>query len=376
MFEENRDAPLIRAAGIQQQTRIGRLRRFMLPIILIGSVISLQAKLQAQSFTDLKAPKAPLLLDAVGSFYVGGRAVSMTAAEIGLYTPGPVVIDQMYVQYMIPHGHSKAPVVLIHGGVLSGKSYETTPDGRMGWYEYFVRKGHPSYVIDQIERARSGFNPAPFNRVRAGAAPPSTQPNVRRLATDRALVRFRIGTEDGQIFPDTQFPFEAAAELAKQTSPDLYEALPQDNPNYPALAELAGDIKGAVLMGHSQAGQYPFETALLEPDHIRAIVSIEPAGCKAASYTDEQIAKLAKVPILLVFGDHLDAPQRVGLVQWTDAFADCQSFVRRVDAAGGQATMFHLPKLGILGNSHMMMQDRNNLQIADLIMSWMDQKVR
>jgi hypothetical protein len=61
MFEENRDAPLIRAAGIQQQTRIGRLRRFMLPIILIGSVISLQAKLQAQSFTDLKAPKAPLL---------------------------------------------------------------------------------------------------------------------------------------------------------------------------------------------------------------------------------------------------------------------------------------------------------------------------
>ena len=30
------------------------------------------------------------------------------------------------------------------------------------------------------------------------------------------------------------------------------------------------------------------------------------------------------------------------------------------------------PDQGIRGNSHMMMQDRNNLQIADLILKWID----
>jgi hypothetical protein len=32
--------------------------------------------------------------------------------------------------------------------------------------------------------------------------------------------------------------------------------------------------------------------------------------------------------------------------------------------------MLHPPDLGIRGNSHMLMQDRNSLQIADLILQW------
>ncbi|MDQ3796745.1 MAG: hypothetical protein M3294_03980 [Pseudomonadota bacterium] len=55
----------------------------------------------------------------------------------------------MYVEYMVSqaHGHY-VPVVLLHGGTLSGKTYETTPDGCIGWDEYFVRKGHAVYVPD------------------------------------------------------------------------------------------------------------------------------------------------------------------------------------------------------------------------------------
>jgi hypothetical protein len=33
------------------------------------------------------------------------------------------------------------------------------------------------------------------------------------------------------------------------------------------------------------------------------------------------------------------------------------------------------PDRGIRGNSHMIMQDTNNLQIADLILQWMDEQV-
>src|SRR5262249_17866958 len=51
--------------------------------------------------------------------------------------------------------------------------YETTSDGRMGWEEYFVRKGHAVYLPDQVSRARSGFDPTVFSRVHAGVALPS-----------------------------------------------------------------------------------------------------------------------------------------------------------------------------------------------------------
>lgn len=190
-----------------------------------------------------RQPGSPLVLQSIGSFYVGGRTVSMSAAETGLYGGGPLVVDQMYVQYMIPKGHPKAPVVMIHGGTLSGKSYETTPDGRMGWYEYFARRGFPSYVVDQVGRTRSGFDQAPFNNVRAELAAPTSQPNLRRVATDIAWVQFRFGPVAGVKFDDTQFPVEAAGEFAKQAVPDLSQSLPPNNPNYSALSELAKDLK-------------------------------------------------------------------------------------------------------------------------------------
>jgi hypothetical protein len=39
-----------------------------------------------------------------------------------------------------------------------------------------------------------------------------------------------------------------------------------------------------------------------------------------------------------------------------------------VRAAGGKAEMLYLPEKRILGNSHVMMMDKNNLQIADLLL--------
>jgi len=44
-------------------------------------------------------------------------------------------------------------------------------------------------------------------------------------------------------------------------------------------------------------------------------------------------------------------------------------------AASGDVQTMHLPKLGIKGNSHMLMQDRNSLQLADLIIDWLDKHV-
>jgi hypothetical protein len=74
-----------------------------------------------------------------------------------------------------------------------------------------------------------------------------------------------------------------------------------------------------------------------------------------------------------MFLDHLDNPGESS--PWDVWFGYCKTFVDRVNAAGGNATMLHPPELGIHGNSHMWMLDKNNLQLADLIMNWIDTNV-
>ena len=103
--------------------------------------------------------------------------------ELGDLGPGGhIAVNQMYVRYMVPQGgDGNLPVVMVHGATLTGKSWETTPDGRMGWDEYFVRKGHPVYVPDQVGRGRSGFNQAVFNNVRAGSTPAASLPALAAI---------------------------------------------------------------------------------------------------------------------------------------------------------------------------------------------------
>ena len=331
----------------------------------------------AQDVSDLQTPKGALVLKARGSFFVGGQDVVEDATAVGgFFGSGHITINQMYVEYMIPHRNVESvPVVMVHGATLSGKSWDTTPDGRMGWYEYFVRRGHPTYLADQVSRARSGFDQAVFNHVRAGTVPPSTQPNIFRFTDESAWTIFRFGPTFGTTFSDEQFPVQAAAEFSKQGIPDLNGVLPTPNPTYKALSDLAIKLNGAVVMGHSESGNYPIQAALTDSIGMKGLIVTEPPfGCQASAYTDQQVATLATIPILVLFGDHLDANTGIGL-SWQNAFNDCQAFITRVNAAGGNAQMLFPPDLGIHGNSHMFMLDKNNLQIADLVLIWIDENV-
>jgi pimeloyl-ACP methyl ester carboxylesterase len=282
----------------------------------------------------------------------------------------------MYVRYMVPQGgDGRVPVVMVHGATLTGKSWETTPDGRMGWDEYFVRKGHPVYVPDQVGRGRSGFKQAVYNDARAGTGAAATQPVWLRFSDEVVWPNFRFGLKPGQPFPDSQFPVAAVDELAKQGVPDMSFGLPRPNPTFKALSDLATELKGAVLMGHSQSGAFPLEAALLNPTAARGLVLIEPGACPG-NYTDAQIKTLAAIPVLAVFGDHRDTPTGIGIrPSWQLSFESCQALIGRLKAAGGHAQMLSPSETGIGGNSHMIMQDRNNLLIADLILRWIDEQV-
>ena len=124
--------------------------------VAIAALLCTPAAATAQALKDVKPSDKPLVLTSQGSFFVGGEKVEQTQGELGDLGPGGhITVNQMYVRYMVPQGgESNLPVVMVHGATLTGKSWETTPDGRMGWDEYFVRKGHPVYVPDQVGRGR------------------------------------------------------------------------------------------------------------------------------------------------------------------------------------------------------------------------------
>ncbi len=352
-------------------------RSTLLLVALLASVLAAPVGATAQAITDLRPPDTPLVLKAQGSFFVGGEKSEQTDVELGNLGPGGhISVNQMYVRFMVPQdGAGNVPVIMVHGATLTGKSWETTPDGRMGWDEYFVRRRHPVYVPDQVGRGRSGFNQAVFNNVRAGKSALSDQPALFRFSDEVVWPNFRFGSKPGAPYPDSQFPVAAVDELAKQGVPDVSRLLPTPNPTFKALSDLATQLNGAVVMGHSQSGPFPLAAALLNPAATKALVLVEPGRCPD-TYTNEQITVLATVPILVVFGDHRDTPTGISTrPSWQLSFESCQALIGRVKAAGGDAQMLSPAETGIHGNSHMLMQDKNHLQVADLILRWIDDKV-
>jgi len=349
----------------------------------LKSSIRLSALIATATFLLLAAAAVAtadsLVLKEQGSFFIGGRSVftdALTGSATGFLgtgiNTGNITVDQMYVQYQIPEGaDSHVPVVMVHGCCLSSKSYETTPDGRMGWNEYFLRKHRAVYLPDQVSRARSGFDLTIYNEIKLGKRPGTDMPELRTASHEIAWLLFRFGPTMGKAFANEQFPIEAFEEFGKQVIPDLNGQLPTPNPTWTNLSGLAIKLKGAVLMGHSESGFFPEQAALLNPAEIRAMITIETA-CPAL--TPQQISSIAKIPALIVFGDHLgDVPSMPKM--WPERLEGCQKFVDQMNAAGGDATMMHLPKYGQLGNSHMLMQDKNSNQVADLILKWIDEHV-
>ena len=311
----------------------------------------------------------PLVIDKQGSFFVGGRTIhSDSLSTLPAYVPsGSVAVEQMYVHYQVPVGAKGLPLVLIHGCCLTGKTWETTPDGRMGWDEYFVRQGHPVYVIDQVSRGRSAANATQVTAVLAGKAPATATPPVFMASQESAWAIFRFGAEYPKVFPGMRYPLGTIDEFWKQMVPDWAPTLPTPNPTVPALSELAGRLGSAVLISHSQSGIYPFQAAALSTRGVAGIVAIEPAGCPPAN---GDLKPYLGLPMLVLWGDYVDLAPR-----WAPRLKACRDFVQAVNQAGGKAENVLLPDLGIKGNSHMMMQDDNSLQIADWLQGWIARNV-
>ncbi len=333
-------------------------------MVLVAGIVALLA-VPVAALDD----PGPLAVAKQGSFFVGGREVrSDTLSTVPAYAPiGTITVDQMYVRYQIPVETRGRPITLIHGCCLTGKTWETTPDGRMGWDEYFLRRGHAVYVIDQVARGRSAADPSVINSVKLGKTPPNRLPPVFSAGHEAAWAIFRFGPEYPRVYPGMRFPLDAIGEFWKQMVSDWHDALPTPNPTVSALSELAIRLDGTVLVSHSQSGIYPFQTAALNPRGIAGIIAIEPGACPDP---DADLAPYMKLPILVLWGDYVDLSPR-----WAPRLKECQAFAEAVNKRGGKVEVIELPKLGRRGNSHMLMQDSNSLDIADWLLAWIDRNI-
>lgn len=241
-----------------------------------------------------------------GSFAVGGTVLT---DSLGRSYHG----DHAYVFYQMPVGARRYPLVFAHGVGQFSKTWETTPDGREGFQNIFLRKVYTVYLVDQPRRGNAGHG---------------TETVTIAPAFDEEVWfnRFRIGIWP-EYFEGVQFSrdTEALNQFFRQMTPTLGTAdFEVYSDAYAALFERIGP---AILVTHSQGGPVGWR-ALLKMRNIKGIVSYEPGGgipfpegqipeegniltlsnkTEGIEVPEDVFMEYTKLPIAIYFGDNLPA---------------------------------------------------------------------
>ena len=217
-----------------------------------------------------------------GSYTTGGRVhaitqgapyeVNFTRQARHLVDPrGHYAIEHAYVQYYVPANRRPGPpVVLVHGGGMSGQCWETTPDGRPGWLHLLLRDGYEVHVMDNVERGRAGFIPGLWEG----------DPILRSM--EEAWSLFRIGPPEGFAartpFPGQQFPVSAFDTFARSFVPRWLTTTQLQAQALIAVLERTGP---AIVICHSQGGEITFDALEEAPRLFASIIALEPSNIPA-----------------------------------------------------------------------------------------------
>ena len=312
-------------------------------------------------------------VERVGSLFIGGKTVAVagqptTQARFTASGPlmtmdpnGEFITGQMYATYIkLATPKARYPLMLWHGGGLSGSVWESKPDGKPGWADYFLRAGHSVYLSDAFERGRAGFP-------RADMAEGS--PIFRPM--QQAWELFRMGPPGSWnidpakrvSYPDSRFPPSSAEGMARMAVPRWTTSDAATQAAYDAYVQAVGP---SVILVHSQGAAFAQQAAVTAPDRIKAMIVVEGSGAPDPAKADA--ARVKGIPFLYVWGDHTD------VAPWPAFRAAVDKWAQAVRDAGGSVDIMELPKQGLKGNSHMMMLDENSDEIAGLINAWMTAK--
>jgi pimeloyl-ACP methyl ester carboxylesterase len=356
-------------------------------------------------------PAKPFEIAEQGVFSIPGRYVEVDKRTI--------MVGQMYVQFQIPKNRTRPyPVVMIHGGGQTASNFLSTPDGRRGWADDFLAAGYAVYVVDQSGRGRSGFFGDVYGKTR--------QPYVENV-----MQRF-TAPKQKNLWPQAQLHSQWPGSGTKgDPTFDLFYATQVETIgdeamiekiNREAGAKLLDKIGPSVLLPHSQAGVIAWSLADERPALVKGILAVEPNGppiheniakgapdwfddgpvtrpwgitrgpmhydpaiqsaedlalerqdeadgpglvrCWLQEEPARRMPRLAGIPILIVTSESsYHAPYDHCTAKW-------------LTQAGVKNTFVRLPSVGIRGNGHMMMLEKNNLEISAFLRKWEQENVK
>jgi pimeloyl-ACP methyl ester carboxylesterase len=330
------------------------------------------------------APAKPLVIQSQGSFAAGGT-VATTPGQFDAKKPQDPAGqtyhgDHAAVFYQIPENPHKYPIVMLHGAGQSSRTWESTPDGREGFQNIFLRRGFSTYLVDQPRRGNAGRS--------------MVEGTVKPLADEQLWFnQFRLG-----IWPDffdgVQFSHdkEALSQYYRQMTPNTG---PFDiNVISDAMSAVVDKSGPAILFTHSQGGGPGWFTAMKNAK-VKGIVAFEPGSSfvfpqgevppptknafdtvKGESVPLDQFMALTKIPVLIIYGDNIpDKPTALPAQDsWRARLAVARQWRDVVNKHGGDVTVIHLPEIGIKGNTHFPFSDLNNVEIADLVAKFLQEK--
>lgn len=352
------------------------------PQILSTAAISM-AGLITDCATHPSTAPGPLILQTQGSFAVGG-VVQKTPGNYDNNKPTAAGRsfhgDHLYAFYQVPQNPKGLPIVMLHGAFQSARSWETTSDGREGFQTLFLRRGFPVYLVDQPRRGRAG------NSTVATSVEPA--PNDQLF-----FDQFRIGKWPA-YFDNVQFDRqpETLNQFLRSMTPNTG---PYDTGVISdAMSALFSKVGPAILFTHSQGGGPGWLTAIKNPN-VKAIVAFEPGSgfifpqgefppamlSAAGTLSPEAVPlsdfqKLTRIPIVIYYGDNfpIEPTTERGQDNWRVRLAMARLWVDAINKHGGDARLVHLPEIGVRGNTHFLMSDLNNVQIADLVSKFLAKK--
>jgi hypothetical protein len=334
-------------------------------------------------FSSAYAQKKPIIIEEQGSFAAGGSVIT----NPGTYDPikrtpeGQTFHgDHAYVFYQIPVKAKKLPLVFWHGIGQFSKTWETTPDGREGFQNIFLRRGFGVYLIDQPRRGN-----ASRSTVNATITPIPDEQNW--------FGTFRLGIWPN-YFPGVQFSKdpETLNQYFRSMTPNIGDF--DTKVITDAVSALFTRIGPGILVSHSHSGGFGWATAIKNPN-IRAIVSYEPGSgfifpqgevpapvesssgpVSAIGVPMEDFMKLTKIPIIIYYGDNIPSKPdpNPGADGWRARMIMARQWRDVVNRHGGDVTVVHLPEAGLKGNTHFPFSDLNNVEVADLMSKWLKGK--
>lgn len=349
----------------------------LLSLLCLVLIINFSSSAQSNS------KQKPLVIQKQGSFAVGGTVIT-NPGIFDPYKPTPEGQtfrgDHAYVFYQVPVKARKYPLVMWHGIGQFSKTFETTPDGREGYQNIFLRNNYSVYLIDQPRRGNAGRS--------------TVTATINPIPDEQQWFDvFRVGVWPS-YFDDVQFArdTETLNQYFRSMTPSIGAIDIEVNTD--AVSSLFTKIGEGILVTHSHSGGMGWKTAV-KNSNIKAIVSYEPGSgflfpegelpapiassagsLEAIGITMKDFMLLTKIPIVIYYGDNIpeNPSPNPGADGWRARLAMARKWGDTVNKYGGDVTVVHLPEVGLKGNTHFPFSDLNNIQVADLMNKWLKEK--